>query len=195
MDSVLTQHGARQAVQLGERFAEEGRRFDAIYSSDLGRAMQTARAICEPIGQVEDIKATTDLRERGLGILESLTYPEIAERFPEDSKRHLSGDPDYRPENGESWADLFNRSTAALRKLAAAHDGETILCVSHGGVVGSAMRDCMNMDLNEPRRFHIANTALNVLEWRDDMWHLRTWGDIAHFGGEGALDEMLGAPA
>ena len=195
MDSVLTEPGARQAGQLGERFAKEERRFETIYSSDLGRAMQTARAICEPIGQVEEIKATPHLRERGLGILEGLTYPEIAEQLPEDSKRHLSGDPDYRPEGGESWADLYKRSTAALRKLAAAHDGETILCISHGGVVGSAMRDCMGLDLNSPRRFHIANTAVNVLEWKGDVWNLRTWGDIAHLGAEGALDEMLGAPA
>ncbi len=190
MDSPLTPHGERQASQLGERFARGGVGFAAVYVSDLGRAMQTAQRICDPIGQAGEIEAVPGLRERGLGVLEGLTYPQIAEQLPDDHRQHISGDPGYCPEGGESWADLFGRSTAALRALAEAHDGEQILCVTHGGVVSMAMRDCMGIGLEVPRRFHIPNSALNILEWHGEAWQLRTWGDTAHLSG-GALDEML----
>ncbi len=191
MDSPLTEHGKRQARQLGERFAGMDLKFDAIYSSDLGRAVQTAEAICEPIGQKDIIQQAPGLRERALGVLEGLTYPQIAEKLPEDHRLHTSGDPHYRPKNGESWADIFERASRVLRNIAGNHDEQTVLCVSHGGVVSMAMRDCMGVDLFTPRRFHIPNTALNILEWHDAFWDLRTWGDVSHFEGESALDEML----
>ncbi|MEM0897839.1 MAG: histidine phosphatase family protein [Verrucomicrobiota bacterium] len=191
MDSPLTPHGENQARQLGERFQAIGRPFDAIYSSDLGRAKQTVEAICRPIGQSGAIQWEPRLRERALGILEGLTYPQIEEKMPEDYRQHTSGDPDYCPEGGESWRDLYGRATSTLEDLATSHDGERILCVTHGGVVSMAMRHCMGIDLAIPRRFHIANTALNILECEDRTWRLRTWGDTAHLEGETTLDEML----
>lgn len=191
LDSPLTGHGRRQAGQLGERLARSGVAFDAVYSSDLGRCLATAEGIAAPLGWADRIVPEPRLRERALGILEGLTYPQIAERLPEDHRLHTSGDPLYRPDGGESWTDLYERSRAILGELAARHDGGTILVVSHGGVVAMAMRECLGIDLLRPRRFHIPNTALNILERHDAIWELRTWGDVAHFEGERALDEML----
>ena len=191
-DSPLTQEGERQAQMLGMRFAGEGARFDAVYSSDLGRALQSARKICREIGQETIIQEEARLRERALGLLEGLTYDQIAEQIPRDHKQHTSGDPDYRPENGESWRDTYERAGGILNELAKANDGGSILCVTHGGIISMAMKLCMGIDISAKRRFHVQNTALNVLEWyAENDWQLRTWGDTSHLQNSSALDEML----
>ena len=192
MDSPLTREGEHQAQLLGMRFAGEGTRFDAVYTSDLGRAVQSARNICRAIEQENIIQKEPRLRERALGLLEGLTYAQIADQMPRDHKQHTSGDPDYRPENGESWRDIYDRAREILNELAQCNDGKSILCVTHGGVISMAMKFCMNIDIAAKRRFHVQNTALNVLEWHaENDWQLRTLGDTSHLQNGSALDEML----
>ena len=55
-----------------------------------------------------------------------------------------------------------------------------------------ALRFCLNISLNDKRRFSIPNTAVNVFEFHSESgWRLRTWGDISHFKNGKILDEML----
>ena len=192
MDSPLTRDGENQAKLLGVRLAGEGMRFDAIYTSDLGRAVQSANIICRETGQEHMIIREARLRERALGRLEGLTYSEIAEQFPGDYNRHTSGDADYRPEGGESWRDILERTGNILNELAQCNDDGKILCVTHGGIITMAIKACLGIDIAAPRRFHVQNTALNVMEWNSqDNWQLRTLGDTSHLQGGSALDEML----
>lgn len=192
MDSELTTKGKEQAKDLGNRFLISGTSFDAIYSSDLGRALKTAEQICTPIGQEKTIQEEPTLRERSLGHIEGLTYQNLADKMPQDYKRHVSGDPDYRPEGGESWRDFFNRAETSLKEIALRHVDEQILCVTHGGFVSMALRFCLNINLQDKRRFSIPNTAVNVFEFHSESgWRLRTWGDISHFKNGKILDEML----
>ena len=192
MDSPLTKEGEHQTQLLGTRFAAQGIRFDAIYTSDLGRAMQSTSNICREIGQEPIVQKDPRLRERALGWLEGLTYGQIAEQSPEDHQRHTSGDPDYRPEGGESWRDTHGRAGAIINELARHNDGGSILCLTHGGIISMAMKSCMGIDICAKRRFHVQNAALNVLEWHaENDWQLRTLGDTSHLQNGPALDEML----
>ena len=192
MDSKLTEKGEEQAKDLGNRFLNSGISFNAIYSSDLGRALKTAEQICIPIEQEKIIQKEQSLRERSLGHIEGLTYQDLSDKMPKDYKRHVSGDPDYRPEGGESWRDFFNRAESSLKEIALQHIDEQILCVTHGGFVSMALRFCLNINLQDKRRFSIPNTAVNVFEFHpEDSWRLRTWGDISHFKNGKILDEML----
>ena len=192
MDSNLTPKGKEQANGLGNRFLESEISFDAIYSSDLGRALKTAEQICTPTRQEKLIQKDSSLRERSLGHIEGLTYQELADQMPEDYRRHVSGDPDYRPEGGESWRDFLNRSESSLKEIALRHNDEKILCVTHGGFVSMALRFCLNINLQDKRRFSIPNTAVNVFEFHaEGGWKLLTWGDISHFKNGEILDEML----
>ena len=97
-NSELTQKGKEQADRLGQRFKESNLAFNSIYSSDLGRSLDTAQRICEPIGQKEQIIKIECLRERALGVLEGLTYDEIKEKLPKDYLEHTSGNPNYKPD-------------------------------------------------------------------------------------------------
>lgn len=190
-DSPLTENGIEQAQCLGARFAKEEIKFDAIYTSDLGRSHNTCKYLVEPIGQLDDIQIDKGLRERALGPLQGLTFEQIQEQFPEDSELHASGDPHYAPEGGESWADTFARSSAALRAIARKHDGQKVLAVSHGGVIGMALRDALGLNLLPPRRFQLPNTALNIFTYSDHNWTLRTWGDTSHLKHVTVLDEVV----
>ena len=192
LDSPLTHKGENQARLLGMRLAREGMQFDTIYTSDLGRAMQSATNICKETGQEPLITREPRLRERALGLLEGLTYAEIEEKFPDDYASHISGDADYRPEGGESWRDIQERTVCALNDLASSNIGAKILCVTHGGMITMAVKSCLGIDIEAKRRFNVQNTALNILEWRHpDDWQLRTLGDTSHLQGDSTLDEML----
>ncbi|MGJ8726487.1 MAG: histidine phosphatase family protein [Roseibacillus sp.] len=190
-DSPLTENGIEQAQCLGQRFAAEKIKFDAIYTSDLGRSHNTCKYLCEPIGQLDDIQIDKGLRERALGHLQGLTFDEIREQHPEDAELHESGDPHFAPGDGESWADTFARSCKALRTIARRHDGQKVLAVSHGGVLGMALRDALGLNLLPPRRFQLPNTALNIFNYADHNWTLRTWGDTSHLKHVTVLDEVV----
>ena len=190
-DSPLTENGIEQAKSLGARFAQEGLQFDAIYTSDLGRAHETCKLLAAPIEQLDDIQLETGLRERALGHLQGLTFDEIKARFPEDGELHASGDPHFAPDGGESWADTFARACQTLRGIARRHDGQKVLAVAHGGVLGMALRDALGMNLLPPPRFQLPNTALNVFHYKDHNWVLRTWGDTSHLNHVTVLDEVV----
>lgn len=190
-DSPLTENGIEQAQSLGARFADEGQKFDAIYTSDLGRSHNTCKYLVEPLGQLGDIQIDQGLRERALGHLQGLTFEQIQERHPEEAELHASGDPHFAPTGGESWAETFARSSKALREIARRHDGQKVLAVSHGGVIGMALRDALGLNLLPPRRFQLPNTAVNLFQYSDHNWTLCTWGDTAHLKHVTVLDEVV----
>ncbi|MEM9081274.1 MAG: histidine phosphatase family protein [Verrucomicrobiota bacterium] len=191
-DSPLTENGRDQAKALGQRFASENLSFDAIYTSDLGRAHDTCKLLTAPIDQSDQIQLEPALRERALGHLEGLTFQQIQDQHPEEARLHAAGDPHFSPANGgESWADTFARAGAALRTIVRNHPDQRILAVSHGGIVGMLLRDCLGLNLLPPRRFQLPNAALNIFRFTDPDWSLQTWGDTAHLSNVTVLDEVL----
>src|SRR5439155_26438920 len=86
LDSRLTEKGMAQAKALAQRLARE--KFSALYSSDLGRAVQTAEMIAAVTGQ--EIVTDARLRERNRGVFQGLNGDEIKEKFPEEYRLHRS---------------------------------------------------------------------------------------------------------
>ena len=82
LDSRLTARGMAQAKALAQRLARE--RFTALYSSDLGRAVQTAMSVADLTGH--EVVTDARLRERHLGIFQGLNADEILRRFPEERR-------------------------------------------------------------------------------------------------------------
>ena len=110
-DSPLTPTGLHQARRLGRRLAQV--EFAALYSSDLGRAHQTARCIADHTGH--DIIADRGLRERSFGIFEGLTNAEIKTKFPEEYELFAKRLPDYVMADGESAARFMQRAVWCAR--------------------------------------------------------------------------------
>jgi probable phosphoglycerate mutase len=184
LDSPLTAKGLAQAKALGQRLARE--QFTTLYSSDLGRAVQTAQEIANVTGH--PIVTDARLRERHLGIFQGLNADEINAKHPEERKAMRSRGPSYVIPGGESMAQQVERNIACLNDLAARHRGEQIVVVTHGGVVSAFFRHTLEISLEAPRRFEFVNAGINVFAREDANWMLLTWGDVSHLA-PGAASE------
>ena len=184
LDSPLTDQGIGQAKALGQRLAQE--KFSALYSSDLGRAVQTAEMIAAATGH--SVVTDTRLRERNLGIFQGLSGDEIKENFPEEYRRHRTLGPDYIIPTGESVKQQVARNILCLSEIAEKHFGQTVVVVTHGGVLSGLFRHTFSIPFAAPRRFEFMNASLNVFNYEQGSWFLQTWGDVSHLGVIGSAD-------
>ena len=129
-DRPLNETGRAQARALADEL--DGEPLDAVYSSDLARAHETARIVAERKGL--PVTAVPDLREKNFGSWEGLTDDEVLLRFP-DARRGHWGD-------GETGAEMAERVVAALGRIAEAHPGGRVLVVAHGGPLHAVLRAC-----------------------------------------------------
>lgn len=180
LDSPLTPNGLSQARALACRLA--GEHFSALYSSDLGRAHQTAQIIAAATGHSVNFDAR--LRERKLGIFQGLTSDEIRVAHAEEYDVYRARDPDHRLPEGESLRQQVERNFSCFEELAQRHLGESIVVVTHGGVLSGLLRRVLAIPLEAPRRFAFANSSLNVFIFQEGDWMLQTWGDVSHLDGE-----------
>jgi probable phosphoglycerate mutase len=184
LDVPLNAIGLAQAQAASRVLSQE--KFDAIYSSDLSRARQTA----QPTATLLSMEVAVDpaLRERHYGIFERLTYAEVKTRYPEDYARFEARDPEYAFRTGESLKDFSARSIAVIAKIAKEHEGKSILVFTHGGVLDKLYRFVTGLPLSAEREFGIPNAGLNRIELTPTGWQIRSWADVAHL--DGALDDL-----
>lgn len=185
LDIPLNDTGLAQAQALAAALA--GEPIDAVYSSDLSRAMQTAGPLAGTLGLA--VRAEPRLRERCYGALEGMTYAEVAEQRPEDFARWQARVPDYAPDNGESLAAFHERVVEIALSLSRRHPGERIALVAHGGVLDCLYREATGMTLEAPRQHELLNASVNRLRSDSTRLTLAQWGDVAHLEAL-ALDEV-----
>jgi probable phosphoglycerate mutase len=186
-DIPLNATGVRQAAMLAAALAGEG--LDAIYSSDLRRARDTADALARAVG----LALTTDagLRERGFGEFEGSTFEEIEQRWPEQSARWRRREPNFGPDGGETLETFYARCVGTATRLAASHPGQTIALVAHGGVLDCLYRAATRLALQAPRTWQIGNASVNRLLFSPEGFSLVGWNDSSHLdsGAAGARGE------
>lgn len=175
-DSPLTETGKHQVKALGKRMGKV--KFDRLYSSDLGRAYNTARPIAEATGHT--IVTETFLREKNLGIFEGLTRRELSERYPEVYGEFQKFAEDFVVPKGESIGQFFDRCATGFETLAQRHPGEIIVVVAHGGVLANLFRFIFDLPFETRVHFEVKNTSINTVSFEDNHWQLHSWGDIAH---------------
>ena len=128
-----------------------------------------------------NIKIDKRFRERSFGKLESITKPLLAERFSREWARMKTGDPNWKPEEGESSNDVSKRAWDALMDIVAKHRGKSILLVSHGGTISLLLRQILNMPSNQAGRLHIKNTCVSTVIFdEDNVPTLTSMGDDSH---------------
>lgn len=176
LDVPLNEVGRWQAARVAAALAEES--LAAIYSSDLARASQTAA----PLSQVTGLPIIPEagLRERCFGIFQGSTFTEVETRWPEQSRRWRRRDPDFAPEGAESLVAFSARCVGAARRIAAAHPGESIALVSHGGVLDCLYRAATGIELQASRSWRLANASINRLLYTPQGFTLVGWSDVSH---------------
>jgi probable phosphoglycerate mutase len=181
----LTERGRAQAEALGQRLEAEA--FHVLVSSDLGRALATARFIAARTRHAP--LADARLRERNFGEGEGLTYGEIDHQFPEVFSRIRATDPDYRIPGGESRRQFHERVKSAFESLAAEHAGRRVAVVAHGGVLGILYRVVHGLGIATPHAIPIVNASYNALVLEPRGWRVEAWGDTAHLDPPALFEE------
>jgi len=178
LDIPLNEVGLRQAQHLAQTLVKR-ETIDAIYASDLSRAHSTAQAIAQAMGQTVTVHA--GLRERHFGAFQGRTYAQIETELPEHAWHWRKRTPDWAPPGGgESLTVLRERVIQTVEALAAAHAGQHIVMVAHGGVLDILYRAAARLDLQAPRTWALTNTAVNRLLWTPQGLSLVGWGDTSH---------------
>jgi 2,3-bisphosphoglycerate-dependent phosphoglycerate mutase len=188
IDIPLNATGQWQARQLAA--ALQGEALDALYSSDLGRAVETALAISQAHPDLAGVapQMREQLRERHFGMFEGKTWAEIETGWPEQSERWRKRDLDFAPEGGENLLVFEARVKAITHAIAARHMGQQIVLVAHGGVMDVLYRLATGQSLSAPRTWQLGNTAINRLLWTPQGLSLVGWSDVRHLE-DGAMDE------
>jgi probable phosphoglycerate mutase len=176
LDSPLTGQGIQQATMLAARLSSV--HFDAIYSSDLERARQTAKIIASKANSVA-VTFDNRIRERHFGRFQGLTWEEIEKKFPDEAAKELSGNPMNHMPDGESKQQLLSRTLSFFEDIALRHTDQRILVISHGGILNVWTRHVLHIPQDTPRRFHLYNTAINIFEFSERHWYLKTLGETA----------------
>src|SRR5690349_17581605 len=175
-DAPLTDAGVRQAAAAAKRLASAG--IDAIVTSPLQRAVRTAEEVAAATG----IPVLTDdgFRETDFGAWEGLTFAEVRERWPSELTTWLA-DPLVAPPNGESFADVSERVTAALYRVLAARARRTVLIVSHVTPIKTLVAAALLAPPPALYRMHLDVAALCEIDWyADGPAVLRSFNDTAH---------------
>ena len=168
----LSPLGRDQARALAERLAPQ--RIARVWTSDMARAVQTGEIVAAALGA--DVVVRTGLREFGVGHAAGTTGD--PDPFAETFAAWLDGDLTARIPGGESGEDVVQRYTAVLEEIADAHRGESVLVVSHGGVMCMALSAlARNLALSHSRDVPMPNCGVVALEGDADGWVARSWAD------------------
>ena len=177
LDSPLSDLGERQAQAIADRLRAVT--FSHLYSSDLGRAVQTATCISNETGH--EINLDIELRERNMGIFQGYTRSEMKENYPDEWDQYNSRNKfDYVIPNGESQRQRLERSIRVINRLADTHEGKTIVVVSHGGILRGIFEYVTGLGPGNEDRFLRRNATYNSFIKNNTSWALEVWGDTSH---------------
>ena len=195
IDIGLNEVGLQQADRLAKSLVDK--KISAIISSDLSRAIDTAK----PIALHHQLELSLDpaLRERHYGVMQGLSYQEILHHHPQHHQAWKKRDIHFQPENGESLAQFNDRVVTAILSWVKKYAGQEIAIVAHGGVLDCLNRAARKVALDAAIDFEILNASLNTLTYQNGQLALVHWGDVNHLTDawgqpSKSLDEVDGSP-
>jgi broad specificity phosphatase PhoE len=181
LDVPLSAAGRAQAARLARRLAGEGTRFDALYSSDLSRAWETAIVLGGALGLPP--AAAPALREIDLGRWSGKTRAEIAAAYP-DEWRLLQRDEDFPRGGGESFAVFRQRVLGWLNRAAENHPGGRICAVTHGGCIRAVLLHALGLTWADRDRIPpLGNGSISVVERAAGGWNAVRMNDLTDLNG------------
>lgn len=185
-DVPLTDRGRRQAEALAAAFA--GARAQAVVSSPLRRALDTARPIAELLGLPVEI--APDLIEMDVGEADGLPFPELRARYPQFLERWLSDDcADVPMPGGETIRQVQQRAWSAVEALRQRFPDGTVVAVTHNFVIGALLCAVTGAPVSRFRRFRQGVASRALVDLRADGATLLALNDTSHLRAAGLGSE------
>lgn len=179
----LSARGRKQADATARILKLES--LTAIYSSDLARAIETARPLSNLTGL--SINGTAAFRERGVGVLEGLTFEDAAQQHPEQYAALLRRDFEHVLTGGESYRQLLDRARQKLDDVIAENRGGKIAVFSHTGticILALHLMGALDSPELKPVWISSANCGITRFELRNDGFvRVLTVNDTSHLSG------------
>ncbi|MGD1992257.1 MAG: histidine phosphatase family protein [Anaerolineae bacterium] len=183
LETELTEHGRAQITAVAQRLAAEVQDLEAIYTSPLYRARQTAAGIGQELGQEPTV--VEDLREVDFGLLDGVTIEEMKTHHPELYEQWKDrANADFTWPGGDRREDFFHRVAAACDQILSRHTQGTIIVVGHGGSLRSCLSHLLPQELSEWWTYPLSNCAVSEVIVEDGTARLVSLNDSAHLPGE-----------
>jgi len=155
---------------------------DAIYSSALERARQTAEHFATRLG-IQEVHRAPELNEINYGLLFKKPKKWVADHYPQHKK-----DPDFVYPEGESFRQLQTRSVSFIRSLVATRAGQSILCVAHAGVIRALLSEFLDLHFAAQLKRKVSHRYIGALTFDQAVCSAYDeWGVPSGFVSDGAL--------
>ena len=179
-DPELTELGEKQAAAVAQAVAAFGQ-IDAVVASPAARTQQTAKACAEALGiDAADIETVDGFRELDFGVFEGLTRDEAREKYAEEFGAWEASASKAPPE-GESLVAVHRRVTRARLKVQEAHEGQTVLVVTHMTPIKSVIRQALESGPDTFKHVFLDLASISVVEFYGELGVVRCFNDVAHF--------------
>ena len=175
-DIELNEEGIEQARAVKNRLVQY--QLDAIYSSDLSRAVQTAQIIAAPHNL--PIKTYSELREINFGVWEGLTYQDLEQRFPELLTTWLEAPHLLAIPGGETFTEVQRRALKCICEIVSIHPQGNIAVVTHGGTIAALICGLLNEPLSGMWKYKQKNASLTTFQIENNKFVLETVNDVSH---------------
>ena len=176
-DGEVSRQGFRQIEALARRFADIP--VDAVYSSDLSRAMLTAEAVARR--DRLPIRTNPALRELNAGPWEQQFFGNVTYETPELTDLFLYDAENWVLEGAETFGQVRIRALRALEEIARENDGKTIAVVSHGVTIRCMLSGITGIPLSDVEHLPIfRNTAVSKLLWDGQRFSIIFLNDDSH---------------
>ncbi len=179
LEMPLSEEGIAQLERVGEWLASEP--VMAVWASDLERARLGAASIARPHGL--PVLVDPLWREIHRGAWRGLTWEEIESRWPGGPARFLEDPCGYRGHEGETLADVDGRARRAFERLVVAHDGDTVVVVSHSWTLRCVLSRVLCVPLERAMNLPVDHAAVATLSGSTSGWTLASLRTLSRASG------------
>ncbi len=178
-DVELAELGKKQAEKAGIYFKDHP--VDAIYSSDLLRAYQTAEPIAKALGL--PIHKEPGLREICAGEWDGILFDDMAVKYPKEAEAWVSDIGRSGCPGGETVIELAERVVGTVRRIAEEHEGQTICIATHATPIRAVSTVASGTPVEEMAKVPwAANASLNIFEYEDGAFKAVELDIVEHLG-------------
>lgn len=155
LDIPLSNQGIEQAKKLADYLKDK--KIDAIYTSDLKRAVQTAEYIAA--AKSMKYRLLPSLREVDVGELEGLRWHEVKKEYPDwVEKQHVHGYP-----GGETRIEIERRVSNLWDSVVKRHKGDGVVLVTHGGIIKALICQILGISQEDRSNFIVDNASVSTI--------------------------------